>query len=85
MAGVMLVEETGAAVLEFGRTSALHAVGTIVAVAAAIALVLYLILRPARSAAAVPAEPVGPAGDHPDALAAQAGSGPTANPPRESP
>jgi uncharacterized membrane protein YfcA len=82
MASVMLVEETGAAVLEFGRTDALHSLAAIVAVAAAIALVLYLVLRPSRHTAATPGQPTI---DTPDDLPAQAGSGPTANPPRESP
>jgi uncharacterized protein len=48
MAAVMLAEETGATFLEFGRTSAWHAIGTLLAVAAAIALVLWLVLRPKR-------------------------------------
>ena len=73
---------TGAAVLEFGRTDALHSLAAIVAVAAAIALVLYLVLRPSRHTAPAPGRPMV---DTPDDLPAQAGSGPTANPPRESP
>lgn len=54
MATIMLVEELGATVAEFGSTDALHAVAAIGAVALAIASVLYLILRP-RQAPAVPA------------------------------
>jgi uncharacterized membrane protein YfcA len=50
MAAVMLAEETGATIMEFGRTSAWHSIGTLLAVGAAIGLVLYLIVRPKRPA-----------------------------------
>lgn len=49
MAAVMLVEETGAEVMEFGRTSAVDALLAIAGVAGLVTLVLYLVLRPRRA------------------------------------
>ncbi len=48
MAGVMLTQETGPAVLDFARESVLHASLAVLAVAAVIALVALLLLRPRR-------------------------------------
>ena len=48
MAAVMLVEETGGAILEFAQQSPLAASGAVAGIILAVALVLYLLLRPKR-------------------------------------
>ena len=89
MAVFILVQEIGDDILAFGTSSVLQGVLVVIGLAALIGLVLYLVTRPRPGdTGAAPQQDDADAATALEAareLERQAGSGPTANPPRASP